>query len=98
MGCLRKLTFVEALFDHKRQMRESDVMLSASYMEIYRDEVYDLFVDREAVGLVFTYSGWYPPTRELTYYYSFSSNRLLNYQLERMMQAKFSSQTYLHYQ
>jgi hypothetical protein len=33
-------------------MRESDVTLSASYMEIYRDEVYDLFVDRETVGLI----------------------------------------------
>jgi hypothetical protein len=59
LGCLRKLTFVEALFDHKRQIQESDVTLSASYMEIYRDEVYDLFVDRETVGLVFAYSGWY---------------------------------------
>jgi hypothetical protein len=29
-------------------------------MEIYRDEVYDLFVDRESVGLVLeSISGWY---------------------------------------
>jgi hypothetical protein len=33
-------------------MHDYDVTLSASYMEIYRDEVYDLFVDRETVGLV----------------------------------------------
>jgi hypothetical protein len=33
-------------------MRDYDVTLFASYMEIYRDEVYDLFVDRETVGLV----------------------------------------------
>ncbi|KAI0281792.1 P-loop containing nucleoside triphosphate hydrolase protein [Russula aff. rugulosa BPL654] len=38
---------VEALFERKRQMHGYDVTLSASYMEIYRDEVYDLFVDRE---------------------------------------------------
>jgi hypothetical protein len=55
---IRKLTYVEALFDHRRGIRESDVTLSASYMEIYRDEVYDLFVDRETVGLVLAvYSG-----------------------------------------
>lgn len=47
-----KLTCVEALFERKRQMHDYDVTLSASYMEIYRDEVYDLFVDRETVGLV----------------------------------------------
>jgi hypothetical protein len=79
-------------------MREYDVTLSASYMEIYRDEVYDLFVDREAVGLVFCIFGVVPSTRELTYHYPFSSDRPLNYQSERMMQAKFLSQTYLHYQ
>jgi hypothetical protein len=48
----RKLTYVKALFERKRQMHGYDVTLSASYMEIYRDEVYDLFVDRETVGLV----------------------------------------------
>ena len=48
----RKLTYVKALFKRKRQMHGYDVTLSASYMEIYRDEVYDLFVDRETVGLV----------------------------------------------
>jgi hypothetical protein len=49
---LSKLTYVEALFERKRQVHGYDVTLSASYMEIYRDEVYDLFVDRETVGLV----------------------------------------------
>jgi hypothetical protein len=48
----RKLTYVETLFERKRQMHGYDVTLSASYMEIYRDEVYDLFVDRETVGLI----------------------------------------------
>jgi hypothetical protein len=53
LGEFSKLTFIEALFERKRQMHGYDVTLSASYMEIYRDEVYDLFVDRETVGLVF---------------------------------------------
>ena len=44
--------YVEALFERKRHMHDYDVTLSASYMEIYRDEVYDLFVDRENVGRV----------------------------------------------
>lgn len=34
-------------------MNEYDVSLSMSYMEIYRDEVYDLLVDRETVRHVF---------------------------------------------
>jgi hypothetical protein len=34
-------------------MSEYDVSLSMSYMEIYRDEVYDLLVDRETVRHVF---------------------------------------------
>ncbi|KAH9975366.1 P-loop containing nucleoside triphosphate hydrolase protein [Lactifluus volemus] len=38
---------VDALFSHKQKMNECDVSLSMSYMEIYRDEVYDLLVDRE---------------------------------------------------
>jgi hypothetical protein len=53
---LAKLMYVEALFERKRQMHGYDVTLSASYMEIYRDEVYDLFVDRETVGLVLSIS------------------------------------------
>jgi len=44
--------YVEALFKRKREMHDYDVTISASYMEIYRDEVYDLFVDRETVRLV----------------------------------------------
>jgi hypothetical protein len=31
-------------------MDEYNVSLSVSYMEIYRDEVYDLLVDRESVS------------------------------------------------
>jgi kinesin family protein 22 len=44
---------IEALFEYRRQTCEDDVSLSVSYMEIYRDEVYDLLVDRETVGHVF---------------------------------------------
>jgi hypothetical protein len=49
----RKLTYIQALFGHKEQFTESDVSLSVSYMEIYRDEVYDLLVDRDTVGHAF---------------------------------------------
>ena len=35
-------------------MHEYDVTLSVSYMEIYRDEVYDLLVDRESVSYALT--------------------------------------------
>jgi len=35
-------------------MHEYDVTLSVSYMEIYRDEVYDLLVDRESVSYTLT--------------------------------------------
>jgi hypothetical protein len=44
------LTYIKALFDHKQQMHEYDVTFSTSYMEIYRDEVYDLLVDRQTVS------------------------------------------------
>jgi hypothetical protein len=46
------------MFDHKQKMCECDVSLSASYMEIYRDEVYDLLVDRETVGHAFAVYSW----------------------------------------
>jgi hypothetical protein len=49
----RKLTYIKALFDHKQKISEYDVSLSVSYMEIYRDEVYDLLVDRDTVSHVF---------------------------------------------
>jgi len=38
-------------------MNEDDVTLSVSYMEIYRDEVYDLLVDRESVSHALTTLG-----------------------------------------
>ncbi|KAI0067006.1 kinesin-domain-containing protein [Artomyces pyxidatus] len=38
---------VEALFAHRTQMSQYEVSIAASYMEIYKDEVYDLLVDRE---------------------------------------------------
>lgn len=44
------------MFDHKQKMCECDISLSASYMEIYRDEVYDLLVDRETVGHAFAFA------------------------------------------
>jgi hypothetical protein len=49
-GLFLMLTYIKALFDHKQQMHEYDVTLSTSYMEIYRDEVYDLLVDRQTVS------------------------------------------------
>jgi hypothetical protein len=55
---VRKLTHIKALFDHKQKMSEYDVSLSVSYMEIYRDEVYDLLVDRETVGHFFAVYSW----------------------------------------
>ncbi|KAI0266563.1 P-loop containing nucleoside triphosphate hydrolase protein [Gloeopeniophorella convolvens] len=38
---------VEALFNYKERITDHEVTLSVSYMEIYKDEVYDLLVDRE---------------------------------------------------
>ncbi|KAI6127555.1 kinesin-domain-containing protein [Pisolithus thermaeus] len=38
---------VEAMFQQKASLQKSRVELSVSYMEIYKDEVYDLFVNRE---------------------------------------------------
>jgi kinesin family protein 22 len=40
------------MFDKKGSLIEHDVSLSVSYMEIYKDEVYDLFVPREGVRVV----------------------------------------------
>lgn len=38
---------VEAMFEQKASLQRSSVELSVSYMEIYKDEVYDLLVNRE---------------------------------------------------
>lgn len=38
---------VEAMFQQKASLQKSRVELSVSYMEIYKDEVYDLFVNRD---------------------------------------------------
>jgi len=46
----RKLMSVEALLEYRRQTCKDDALLSVSYTEIYRDEVYDLLVDRDTVG------------------------------------------------
>jgi hypothetical protein len=47
-------------------MHEYDVTLSVSYMEIYRDEVYDLFVERETVSHVLAiYQSSLPTTHPL---------------------------------
>lgn len=45
---------IKALFEYKQQTCKDDVSLSVSYMEIYRDEVYDLLVDRETVSHIFS--------------------------------------------
>ncbi|KAH0826644.1 P-loop containing nucleoside triphosphate hydrolase protein [Lanmaoa asiatica] len=39
---------VEAMFLQKAALQRSSVELAVSYMEIYKDEVYDLFVNRES--------------------------------------------------
>ncbi|KAJ3496514.1 hypothetical protein NMY22_g19800 [Coprinellus aureogranulatus] len=54
---------IQAMFDKQESLTEHEVSLSVSYMEIYKDEVYDLFVPREGapklpvreneVGMVF---------------------------------------------
>ncbi|OJA15452.1 hypothetical protein AZE42_02215 [Rhizopogon vesiculosus] len=38
---------VEAMFEQKAVLQKSNVELAVSYMEIYKDECYDLLVDRE---------------------------------------------------
>ncbi|KAF9023337.1 kinesin-domain-containing protein [Hymenopellis radicata] len=38
---------VRSLFERKAQMNRDDIQLSVSYMEIYKDDVYDLLVTRE---------------------------------------------------
>lgn len=40
------------MFLHKAALRCSDAELAVSYMEIYKDEVYDLLVNRETVRFV----------------------------------------------
>jgi hypothetical protein len=47
---------IKALFEYGRQTCKDDASLSISYTEIYRDEVYDLLVDRETVGRIFAAS------------------------------------------
>lgn len=44
-GCM-----AQALLEKKREMSEKTVSLSLSYMEIYKDEAYDLLVPRETVS------------------------------------------------
>ena len=39
----------QAMFLQKAALQRSSVELAVSYMEIYKDEVYDLFVNRETV-------------------------------------------------
>jgi len=37
------------MFEQKAALQRSNVELAVSYMEIYKDECYDLLVDRETV-------------------------------------------------
>jgi kinesin family member 22 len=55
-GTFQNLMSIEALFEY-RQTCKDDASLSVSYMEIYKDEVFDLLVDRESVGHVFAVFG-----------------------------------------
>lgn len=45
--CLTRIK--QAMFDKKSSYNRYDISLSVSYMEIYKDEVYDLLVTRENV-------------------------------------------------
>jgi Kinesin motor domain len=78
--CFQELTYIEALFDHKRQMHEYDVSLSVSYMEIYRDEVYDLLVDRDSVSHTFSVYQDSARYKTANFPHPSSSKRLLSYQ------------------
>lgn len=40
------------MFLHKAALQRSSVELAVSYMEIYKDEVYDLLVNRESVRYI----------------------------------------------
>lgn len=42
---------MKAMFEQKASLQRSSVELAVSYMEIYKDEVYDLLVNRETVSL-----------------------------------------------
>ena len=43
---------LQAMFLHKAALQRSSVELAVSYMEIYKDEVYDLLVNRESVRYI----------------------------------------------
>jgi hypothetical protein len=89
--------YIEALFGHREQMHGYDVSLSVSYMEIYRDEVYDLFVDRETVSHLYNLFRIILSFTELTSHTRSSPNRPLSYQSGRTTLVKYLSQTYLQY-
>jgi len=46
------VTFMQGIFK-KKQLQKHHTTLAVSYMEIYKDEVYDLFVTRENVRALF---------------------------------------------
>lgn len=82
---------IEALFEYRRQTCKDDALLSISYTEIYKDDVYDLLVDRDTVGHIFS------ATDARRACLNGNLCRLLNYQLGRMMPAKSLLQTYHQY-
>jgi len=45
----------QALFEKKGAIKHLQTSLSISYMEIYKDDVYDLLVTRENVSISFLY-------------------------------------------
>ena len=46
--------FCQAMFQQKRDLHQFEVSLAMSYMEIYKDDVYDLLVTRENVRFHYT--------------------------------------------
>jgi len=53
-SCNCRLIDQQAMFEKKSMIENYNVSLAVSYMEIYKDEVYDLLVTRENVRLTVT--------------------------------------------
>ena len=45
----KKNIFNQGIFDKRQHLQQYQIALEVSYMEIYKDEVYDLLVTRENV-------------------------------------------------
>lgn len=75
--------FLEAIFQQASSLPYDDVSVTVSYMEIYKDECYDLLVSRENVRQHLM----------LLHFRCLLVHRLLNYLSEKMTAAKSLLQT-----